>query len=542
MLIWSHMLTVMALACILAEWLVVELPRGERFTLSVIVIVLALLFSSDTNTPQEQAVGALEVIAIGSLVGYGLGRREPVLRSAFYVAHYIWASSLAGLTFVIVSEHTPRWFVAGFHVSAVAAYTVVFSLTSMLLVSLYNARVIKGKKLPKADLLYTLFLAPIALIVYYFFKSRDLSLGALFILIVPLVGVLMTFRWYVNIDTMHTEIKQLYSISRELVASMSREETVQKVSESIARAISQLVSQLDACLVYAGNEESNEFVLVNPSEQVKAPLVIVPGHGLLGRAALKSDGDVIDDVSHEQDLTPEEQEWGPKTAVLVHPMVAEREVGLLVLVRRDKGFTAEEFRLVGIVAGQAGITLHNAQMYEQSLQLAERDRQLDLLNQTAFLQRARRILGRARIDNQPVALLLGDIDDFRRVNNTYGHQTGDVVLAGVARLMKQVVGDAGIVGRWGGEEFVVLLPNVDDQEAMEIAERIRQSVQDYVFESDGHQVRATISTGVALFPRDAGDITKLVKQADRAAYLAKRLGKNRVCLYEDRKEVLEGAL
>jgi diguanylate cyclase (GGDEF)-like protein len=195
---------------------------------------------------------------------------------------------------------------------------------------------------------------------------------------------------------------------------------------------------------------------------------------------------------------------------------------------------------VGIVANQAGITLHNAQLYEQSRQMAEKDRQLNILNQTSFIQQSQRILARARINNRQAALLLGDIDDFRRVNNTYGHQTGDVVLANVAALMKQVVGDAGIVGRWGGEEFVILLPNVNEQQAMDTAEEIRRRVEQSVFESDeGQDVRATISTGVALFPRDGGDFVWLHKQADRAAYLAKRMGKNRVCLYEDRKESIE---
>jgi len=149
------------------------------------------------------------------------------------------------------------------------------------------------------------------------------------------------------------------------------------------------------------------------------------------------------------------------------------------------------------------------------------------------------VTNRAQITNRPVALLYGDIDDFRKLNRTYGHQTGDKILIDVATLMKQYVGELGVFSRWAGEEFVMLLPNTDDEQATEIANRIRQSVQDHMFEStDGQEVRVTISIGIALFPSDAGDIITLVKQADYTTYLAKRMGKNRVYLYKDCRELI----
>jgi diguanylate cyclase (GGDEF)-like protein len=220
-------------------------------------------------------------------------------------------------------------------------------------------------------------------------------------------------------------------------------------------------------------------------------------------------------------------------------MFAEKQqAGLLVLTRHSGGFSPQEFRLVGIVANQAAVALHNAAMYERTQLLAERDRLLGVLNQAAFTQRARRILSQAGQTNQTVAMLYPDIDDFRLVNNTYGHPTGDKVLIGVADVMESVVNDAGIVGRSGGEEFFILLPNTDEQRALDVGDQIRAQVEQHTFASlDQEEVRVTLSIGVALFPRDAGDFESLKKQADRAAYLAKRMGKNRVCLYQDRKEL-----
>jgi diguanylate cyclase (GGDEF)-like protein len=220
----------------------------------------------------------------------------------------------------------------------------------------------------------------------------------------------------------------------------------------------------------------------------------------------------------------------------------DAQIGILVLVRYKKGFTPQEFHLVGIIANQAGIPLYNAQMYEQSRQLADKDRLLGLLNQAAFTRQSKVLLSRARLADQPVTLLYPDIDDFRVVNNTFGHPTGDKVLVGVADIMQAVVGQAGIVGRSAGEEFFILLPDTQDCDALQVAEEIRSRVEESVFVSDDQrQVRVTLSIGVAVFPRDAGDFASLKKQADRAAYLAKRLGKNRVCLYQDRQEQLEAA-
>jgi diguanylate cyclase (GGDEF)-like protein len=149
-------------------------------------------------------------------------------------------------------------------------------------------------------------------------------------------------------------------------------------------------------------------------------------------------------------------------------------------------------------------------------------------------------LARAREAGQSAALLLGDIDDFRRVNRTYGHQTGDIVLWGVARLFQEGVEGQGIFGRPAGEEFVGLLPGVDEEQALEVADRVRQRVQHSVFQSvDGRDVRTTISVGVALCPGDAENLVSLYQLADRAAHQAKRMGKNRTLLVGELEEGVE---
>jgi diguanylate cyclase (GGDEF)-like protein len=270
----------------------------------------------------------------------------------------------------------------------------------------------------------------------------------------------------------------------------------------------------------------------------------MPGQGLLGDVLSSGNSTVVNDVTSRTERSRAELKWTERTAIMAYPLFAESQIiGLMVLVRYRRAFDAEQFRVVGIIASQVGVTLHNAQIYERSLQRAEIDQNLDVLNHAAFMQKAQRAMGRAQLAGRPVALLLGDIDDFGQVNNTYGHATGDIVLMDVANLMKQAVPEPGFVGRRGGEEFVILLPDTNELAALAKAEEVRTRIQNHEFRADdGREVRATISTGVALFPRDASDIVSLDKFADRAAYLAKRMGKNRVCLYEDQKEKLELAI
>jgi diguanylate cyclase (GGDEF)-like protein len=385
-------------------------------------------------------------------------------------------------------------------------------------------------------------MAPIALIVYYFFRTRDLSIWSLLLLAFPLIGVLATFRLYINIDTTYGEIRHLYQISREFVAAMSQDAVVETAGATITQAIAKLIPQLDECLLYVRNKEANEYLLVNPTGDDLGPRAILPGQGFLGRIAIEGTGTIVNDPTTEPAIQAEDAKWPwtEESAVLAHPLFAEKQqTGLLVLTRHRKKFTPQEFRLVGIVANQAAVALHNAIMYERTQQLADHDRLLGVLNQAAFAQRARRILSQAGQANQFVAMLYPDIDDFRLVNNNYGHPTGDRVLIGVANVMENVVNDTGIVGRSGGEEFFILLPDTDEQLAFDIADQIRDQVEGHTFYSlDHREVHVTLSIGVALFPRDAGDFESLKKQADRAAYLAKRMGKNRVCLYQDRKELL----
>lgn len=132
--------------------------------------------------------------------------------------------------------------------------------------------------------------------------------------------------------------------------------------------------------------------------------------------------------------------------------------------------------------------------------------------------------------NEMLSMLMIDIDHFKKVNDTYGHASGDMVLASLGRILKDKCRDFDVVSRMGGEEFSVLLRDCSENQALEIAERIRKEVEDFKFAiADGRSINVTISIGIATYPGIAETIEEIKEEADKALYEAKRTGRNRVC-------------
>ena len=178
--------------------------------------------------------------------------------------------------------------------------------------------------------------------------------------------------------------------------------------------------------------------------------------------------------------------------------------------------------MVALQRGRASREVEAAAMF---------DAKTGLLNALAWEQLTRRELIRGRRASYPVAVLLIDIDRFKQVNDRLGHLAGDAVLRAVAGALAQGVRTSDAVGRFGGEEFVVVLPNAGSREALRIAERLRARISD-VQVAAHEQPRVSASIGVACAPRDGDELAELLRAADAALYRAKEHGRNRVLLAE----------
>ena len=167
------------------------------------------------------------------------------------------------------------------------------------------------------------------------------------------------------------------------------------------------------------------------------------------------------------------------------------------------------------------------------LKMAQTDSLTELDNRRYLEQRLDEMFEHSRRLREPVAVVLCDLDRFKSVNDTYGHQVGDVVLKELARILKKEAREIDRVGRYGGEEFMLLLPGTVLDAAVTFAERVRKAVEAHTFSFDGGTLQRTMSCGVAAWPHPRiADCDALVKAADDALYVAKETGRNRVIRFD----------
>jgi diguanylate cyclase (GGDEF)-like protein len=205
-------------------------------------------------------------------------------------------------------------------------------------------------------------------------------------------------------------------------------------------------------------------------------------------------------------------------------------VGVISIARRGREFTEQERDLFGYLAGQATLSIENVDLHETIQEQAITDELTGLFNVRQFHSRLDNEIERAERFGTPLSLVMLDIDKFKSVNDTYGHQQGDRVLVEVARVLRRLSRDVDLPARYGGEEMAVVLPQTDLGGAELGAERMRAAIENMQIQrlDGGGLLPITASFGVASFPAQAADKTSLIAAADAALYRAKRGGRNRV--------------
>jgi diguanylate cyclase (GGDEF)-like protein len=205
--------------------------------------------------------------------------------------------------------------------------------------------------------------------------------------------------------------------------------------------------------------------------------------------------------------------------------LTETCVGILVAV------TCALSYLLLLVALPPVILLQRSLMHQQLAAAARTDPKTGLLNATAWQREADAEVVRAQRTSSPLALLLIDVDHFKRVNDGHGHLIGDEVLRALAAELRQQVRESDVVGRFGGEEFTVLLPRTDAADARGIAERLRASARRMSVAAADARIQVTVSIGVALLGQHGRDLFELLAAADVALYKAKDAGRDQVHVY-----------
>ncbi len=257
------------------------------------------------------------------------------------------------------------------------------------------------------------------------------------------------------------------------------------------------------------------------------------GEGLAGRVAERKRAVIVRDGAQDPRLIAQERRGSPGSfAMLLLPLVAGNQVMGVVQLERDApgAFTHRDKSRIQSLASQAAATLANVRAHQDVYSQAITDALTGLFNrrhmQTVLADERRR----AQRYGHPLSVIMLDVDGFKSYNDTYGHVQGDVLLKMMAGILQSQVRGVDCVGRFGGEEFLVVLPETPSEEAFQAAERLRLAVAHTIFPGFAGDpemaVFKTISLGVATYPDITDDTQALVTLADNALYRAKRSGRN----------------
>jgi diguanylate cyclase (GGDEF)-like protein len=325
--------------------------------------------------------------------------------------------------------------------------------------------------------------------------------------------------------------RQLADIFRTLL----EEQEVERVLDRIADRLAELIPY-DCLIIYEADEAHRTLTPVVARDQWVDEIMNSPGNfetGLTGwavrhREPVLSNELHLDPRAEQVPGTPEEQE-----SLICVPLISRDKIkGALNIYRvgEQASFSDEEFRLAKRFADAAALAVDNAQIRAALEHQAQTDPLTGLYNHRFFHERLRAELTRASRTRDSVALLVFDLDDFKRVNDVHGHGIGDQVLMGLAEIMTETIRASDVACRIGGEEFAVIMPSCDVVAAKGLAARLNDELALANFEPAG---KMTVSVGIAQGPLHAMNPRELVACSEAAMMTAKAAGKNRVVVFDE---------
>ncbi|HEX6098046.1 MAG TPA: GGDEF domain-containing protein [Thermoanaerobaculia bacterium] len=325
----------------------------------------------------------------------------------------------------------------------------------------------------------------------------------------------------------HRQISDLLALIQELTSTVVRSESV---GDLFARAYATLFKCVPFDVAAAVMLEQNLDLYVSTRAGAEAlvdeALIARIRHtlGTLIPVSFATTEVVVKAETHELPRCEDPRADHDASALLQH----DRRAAGLLLLARGTPFSDREQQILTIFATQVSMLLDTIRARERIINLADTDDLTGIWNRRYFRRQLPQEIERARTFNVPLSLLLFDIDDFKQINDSFGHVIGDVVLSELCGSVREMLRPTDILARYGGDEFAVILPHTDLHGARKVAQRILGRIASLTIPTDEEgAIQCAVSIGIAEFRREDTAANDLVRRADERLYLSKRQGKNR---------------
>lgn len=319
---------------------------------------------------------------------------------------------------------------------------------------------------------------------------------------------------------------------REISDHLKGTSELESAGHVVVKEVAELIPEADQVLLYIKEEDTEDLAMIaiscsseeHHSKEKK-------GNEYDQWVVKRSQPLLVEDAQTDFRFMTEGKQTFKYKSICAVPLLSKNKVrGVLRLGSLQPNvFQTDDMRLLDIVADLASVTLHNIVLFDKTRDLAIIDSLTECYLLRHVQERLVEEIQRSIRNKASFCVLMADIDYFKSYNDSYGHIAGDQVLRKVASIIRKAVGSSDIVGRYGGEEFIVVLPQKDIIDGILMAEKIRQIVESQGIEIKEKECNLTISLGVAHFPDDGTSKEELIASADTRLYKAKNTGRNRVC-------------
>ncbi|MBN9415375.1 MAG: sensor domain-containing diguanylate cyclase [Candidatus Eremiobacteraeota bacterium] len=320
-------------------------------------------------------------------------------------------------------------------------------------------------------------------------------------------------------------LEALLATTRLIAANHPLQEVVHRLAEELNQVLN-----ADRCSVLILDEENHQLAFHDSlalSQWERDNIRFRMGEGVAGWVAQNREPVLIEDVSKDPRFKQHDGQLRRMVSMICVPLEMHRRlIGVLTLTtgHPDHVFVQEELELVVLIAAHISLALESHRLYELSVL----DGLTNIYNRRYLDQRLSQELADSRRHQKPISVALLDLDNFKKLNDTYGHQAGDQVLCELTGLISKELRQHDVLARYGGEEFALILAGTANKDATFLAERLRKLVADRDFFYKNQRLPVTISLGLGTYPEDGDEKMALLRTADKNLYRAKELGRNRV--------------